>query len=248
MRRHLLAAPALAVLAAGAGACVCACSQSSSPAAAAKVDSGAPVTLDGCINDPGAPAASVDPGAATDPTGGPAAFTLARALSGFPDGAGKLTALISTEKSAIRCELLEAAAPASVANFVGLARGTRPYKAGGVWKVGRFYDGLTWHRVIPGFVIQGGDPSGDGTGGPGFDLITENQVAEPLGTLAMAAAAAPSGSQFYVVVGTGPAAKYNVFGTCSTDAAIQIAGVDRDANDRPTTPVHILRVDIARCP
>jgi peptidyl-prolyl cis-trans isomerase A (cyclophilin A) len=213
------------------------------------VDSGAPPEAsNGCVADPGPPAVNVDPNAASDPVGGAGKFTLAQALAGFPSASGKLMAVLSTEKSAIQCELSEAAAPASVANFVGLARGTRPYKAGGVWKVGRFYDGLLWHRVIPGFVIQGGDPAGDGTGGPGYDMIVENQVAEPRGTLAMAAATAPSGSQFYIVVGQGPAPNYNVFGSCTTDVATQIASVDRDANDRPKVPIHILRVDIQRCP
>jgi peptidyl-prolyl cis-trans isomerase A (cyclophilin A) len=205
--------------------------------------------LAGCTKDPGAPTVQVDPNAASDPTGGADKFTMAQALAGFPDGSGTLTAFIATEAASIRCTLDEAAAPVSVANFVGLSRGTRPYKidASG-WKVGRFYDGLTWHRVIPNFVIQGGDPLGDGTGGPGYSLTNENHVAEPLGTLAMAASTEPSGSQFYIVVGKGPAANYNVFGTCTTDAAIAIANVPRDANDKPKTPIHMQRIDIARCP
>ena len=203
--------------------------------------------LPGCTLDPGPSAVTVDPAAKTDPIGGADKFTMAQALAGFPASSGKLTALIRTEQGAIRCELSEAIAPVSVANFVGLARGTRPYKSG-TWKVGRFYDGLVWHRVVPDFVIQGGDPLGKGTGGPGYDLTDENHVEEPLGTLAMAAAAKPSGSQFYVVVGTGPAADYNVFGACTTDVAIAIANVPRDAVDHPTTPVHIQRIDIARCP
>jgi peptidyl-prolyl cis-trans isomerase A (cyclophilin A) len=203
--------------------------------------------LPGCTLDPGPGTVTVDAASKTDPTGGAAKFTLTQALAGFPAAPGNLTALIRTELGAIRCQLAEAVAPVSVANFVGLARGTRPYKAG-TWKVGRFYDGLVWHRVLPDFVIQGGDPLGKGTGGPGYDLIDENHVDEPLGTLAMAAAAKPSGSQFYVVVGTGPAADYNVFGTCTTDVAIAIANVPRDAVDHPITPVHIQRIDIARCP
>jgi peptidyl-prolyl cis-trans isomerase A (cyclophilin A) len=205
--------------------------------------------LTGCTRDPGATAATVDPNSATDPTGGPAQFTLDKAMAGFPAGAGKLIALISTEQGFIRCELAEAAAPISVANFVGLARGTRPYvNSKGKWTTGRFYDGLIWHRVIPDFVIQGGDPGGDGTGGPGYDMVDENHVDEPTGTLAMAASKTPSGSQFYVVVGKGPAADYNVFGTCDTTAAIAIANVPRDVDDRPNTDVHMQRIDIARCP
>lgn len=218
------------------------------PKDAAPFDAG-PNPLPGCAVDPGPPAITVDANASADPTGGAAAFTLDKAMAGYPAGAGKLTAAIVTEMGIIKCELSEAAAPASVANFVGLARGTRPFKdPNGKWKVGRFYDGLVWHRVIPNFVIQGGDPDGDGTGGPGFDLIKENQIAEPLGTLAQAAAAQPSGSQFYVVVGTGPAPNYNVFGTCSTDVAIAIAAVETGRGDVPKVPVHMQRVAIARCP
>lgn len=207
-----------------------------------------PDPLAACTKDPGATPPTFDPASVADPIGGADKFTLAMALAGFPDGAGKLTARIRTEKRSIVCTLDEAAAPISVANFVGLARGTRPYKLGAKWQVGRFFDGLVFHRVIPDFVIQGGDPDGMGTGGPGYDLVTENQIAEPLGTLAMAASKKVSGSQFYVVVGQGPEAKYNVFGTCTTEVAIAIASVPRDEYDMPKTPVHMLSIDIARCP
>jgi len=204
--------------------------------------------LPGCAKDPGASPPTFDPSAADDPIGGAEKFTLAMALAGFPSGTGKLTAAIDTEKSVIRCELSETAAPITVANFVGLARGTRPYKTKNKWQVGRFYDGLVWHRVIPNFVIQGGDPDGIGTGGPGYDLVKENQLDEPLGTLAMAASKAPSGSQFYIVVGKGPGPDYNVFGNCTTEAAIAIAAVPRDGDDHPTTEVHMIKVAIGRCP
>ncbi len=205
----------------------------------------------GCTKDPGAPAVTVDPNATTDPAGGAAAFTLAKALDGFPSGAGKLTAGITTEKGGIKCELADTAAPISVANFIGLARGTRPYRdSTKKWKTGRFYDGLVWHRVIPGFVIQGGDPDGNGTGGPGYDLVSENHASEILGVLAMAATSPtmPSGSQFYIVVGKGPASDYNVFGSCTTESADAIANLPRDGNDAPKTPVHMLKVEIGRCP
>ncbi len=236
---------------------------SSSSVSSAPSDLGPPVAepstdpeigpLAGCTRDPGAPIATVDPAPTSDPTGGPARFTLAQALAGFPDGAagaGVLTALLRTERGDIRCVLREAEAPVTVANFVGLARGTRPFLRDGAstWAPGRFYDGLTWHRVIPGFVIQGGDPRGDGTGGPGYDLPVEHQVDEPLGALAMAAAAAPSGSQLYIVVGEGPPPEYNVFGRCSTGVATAIANAPRGPDDRPTVPIHIQEVAIARCP
>ncbi len=208
--------------------------------------------FEGCTKDPGVGDAGVplDDAGTEDPVGGPAAFTLAQALAGFPSGTGTLKAAITTEKGVITCTLDEANAPITVANFVGLARGVRPYvdKDTGLWTTGRFYDGLKWHRVIPDFVIQGGDPLGRGTGGPGYALPVENHVDEPKGTLAMAASTEPSGSQFYIVVGTGPAPEYNVFGSCTTDVAIAISEVDRGKNDGPKVPVHMERIEFARCP
>ncbi len=204
--------------------------------------------LPGCPLDPGPPAIELDPEGVADPVGGAKKFTLDQALAGYPVSEGVLTALITTEKGPIRCELDEAAAPITVANFVGLARGTRPFRVTPrTWKVGRFYDGLIWHRVIPDFVIQGGDPLGNGRGGPGYNLVEENHVPEPLGTLAMAASNAPSGSQFYIVVGKGPPAGYNVFGDCETDVAKAIAAEPRNKADKPVTDVHVQRIEIARC-
>ncbi len=207
--------------------------------------------LKGCAKDPGG--ASVvpikDPTGADDPAGDAKKFTLAMALNGYPTNAtGELVALITTEKGTIRCVLTPDVAPATVANFVGLARGTRPFDNGTIWTTKKFYDGLIWHRVVPNFVVQGGDPKGNGTGGSGYDLVDENHVAEPAGTLAMAANTAPSGSQFYIVVGTGPGPDYNVFGSCETAVAIDISNVDRDSNNKPTTPVHMQTIDIAKCP
>jgi peptidyl-prolyl cis-trans isomerase A (cyclophilin A) len=254
-------------LALGIGALIVACSSSTSSAGAP--DSGAdadaappngedsgsttdalpPNPLPECPQDPGPPSTSANESWTTDPISGAEKFTLAQALEGYPQATGVLTALITTEQGTIRCDLDEAAAPISVANFVGLARGTRPFEADiKKWKVGRFYDGLLWHRVIPGFVIQGGDPNGKGTGGPGYDLVVENQIPEVFGTLAMAASDVPSGSQFYIVVGEGPAPEYNVFGRCETATAVAIAAQPRSASDKPLTPIHMQRIDIARCP
>jgi peptidyl-prolyl cis-trans isomerase A (cyclophilin A) len=200
----------------------------------------------GCTKDPGAPTVAPDPIE-------PAMFTMDKATAGFPPGTGTWKAAITTEKGIITCTFDDAAAPLTVANFIGLARGTRPYQDYKTmeWKVGRFYDGLIWHRVIPDFVIQGGDPRGNGTGGPGYDpIVVENHVDEPLGTLAMAATGptAPSGSQFYIVVGTGPAADYNVFGSCDTEVAAEISAVPVNKANKPLTAVHMSKVEIARCP
>lgn len=205
-----------------------------------------------CTKDPGPGTVTVpETETGDDPIGGAEKFTMAMAMQGYPSSAtGTLKAAITTEMGVIVCTLDEAKAPISVANFVGLARGTRPFyeTATGKWVARRFYDGLKWHRVIYDFVIQGGDPRGTGTGGPGYDLVNENHVAEPAGTLAMAAGTVPSGSQFYIVVGKGPAAEYNVFGMCETEVAANIASVDTNAKDAPKVPIHMTRIDIARCP
>src|SRR5258708_29186705 len=111
-----------------------------------------------------APAARAQ-GSDDDPAKGH--FTLEEALKGVP-GKGTLTATIETTQGKFKCELYEKQAPVTVANFVGLARGVRPWKdpKTGQWVKKPFYDGLIFHRVIPGFMIQGGDPLGVGTGNP----------------------------------------------------------------------------------
>ncbi|HEY0137189.1 MAG TPA: peptidylprolyl isomerase, partial [Nannocystis sp.] len=110
-----------------------------------------------------------------DPMG---SIDLKTALAGDPaledTSKGKLFATFDTTMGSFRCELYEDKTPNTVANFVGLARGVRPFydKKSDAWKTAPFYDGILFHRVIPGFMIQTGDPLGTGTGGPGF-LITD---------------------------------------------------------------------------
>jgi len=117
----------------------------------------------------------------------------------------KQTAVITLEKGGeIRIEFFPEDAPKTVENFVTLA------KKG-------FYEGLTFHRVVPGFVVQGGDPKGDGTGGPGYTIKAEfNKRKHVRGTVAMARSQHPdsAGSQFYITFGPQPGldGQYTVFG------------------------------------
>src|SRR5690606_36459236 len=100
-------------------------------------------------------------------------FSLAEATDGLGDE-GKLTASIETDFGTLNCELYEDKAPITVANFVGLARRLRPFKDGGQWVKRPGYDGSTFHRIGRGFMIQGGDPKGEGTGEPGYVRTDES--------------------------------------------------------------------------
>jgi len=147
-------------------------------------------------------------------------------------------ATLHTNHGAIVVELYDDDAPKTVENFVKLAGDG-------------FYDGVTFHRVIPDFMIQGGDPTGTGMGGPGYtfeDEFNEHPVAR--GALAMANAGPnTNGSQFFIV--TTEAApwldgKHTVFGrvTDGMDAVDSIEQVDRDAQDKPRDAVVIERVEL----
>ena len=149
------------------------------------------------------------------------------------------TATIHTSMGDIELELFAEDAPKTVENFTKLAGDG-------------FYDGLVFHRVIPDFMIQGGCPRGDGTGGPGYsfeDEFNDHPVAR--GYLAMANAGPnTNGSQFFIV--TTEAApwldgKHTVFGrvTSGQDVADAISNVDRDGRDRPLEPVVIESVVIS---
>jgi FKBP-type peptidyl-prolyl cis-trans isomerase len=126
-----------------------------------------------------------------------------------------LYAEIKTERGTIICSLEYEKVPMTVSNFVGLAEGT--LKANG--QAGRkYYDGLTFHRVDPGFVIQGGDPNGDGSGGPGYEFPNETRgdlLVDGPGVLAMANAGPDTnGSQYFITMKAAPWLNggYNVFG------------------------------------
>ncbi len=196
------------------------------------------------------------PAAEGDPLHGD--FPLAAALEGI-SGSGKLWAVLDTERGPIACELFEDAAPRTVANFVGLARGLRPFldPADGTWKTRPFYDGTIFHRVIPGFMIQGGDPTGTGTGGAGYtipDEIRPDLRFDVPGRLAMAGRGPnTASSQFFVTLA--PAShldgQHTIFGQCTKDGvkiADDMAMVPRGPDDRPKEPERIERVRILRSP
>lgn len=165
------------------------------------------------------------------------------------------TAIIKTSEGSITCELFTKEAPNTVANFVGLATGTKEFKdlKTGEMVTRPFYNGLIFHRVISGFMIQGGDPLGTGTGGPGYKFDNENTNASfsKPGVLAMANAGPnTNGSQFFITVAPTPdlAGNYNVFGQVISgqDVADKISKVPTDAQDRPITPVVIESISIQK--
>ena len=149
------------------------------------------------------------------------------------------TATIHTNHGAVEIELFDEDAPKTVENFKKLARDG-------------FYDGVIFHRVIKDFMIQGGDPTGTGTGGPGYtfeDEINDHKVER--GALAMAnAGPGTNGSQFFIVT-TGAApwldGKHTVFGrvTSGMDAVDSIEGTETGARDKPVDDVVIERVELA---
>ncbi len=167
------------------------------------------------------------------------------------------TATLHTNHGDIVINLFNDQAPKTVANFVGLAEGTKEYAdpETGRTTTGKFYDGLVFHRVIDGFMIQGGDPLGTGTGGPGYSFADEFhpelQFNKPY-LLAMAnAGPGTNGSQFFITVGPTPHLnrKHTIFGEvadqASRDTVDAISAVRTGRNDRPAEPVVISSVDIA---
>ena len=183
-------------------------------------------------------------------------FTLEQATKGLP-GSGPLAAKIETTLGTFTCEFYEKQAPITVANFVGLARGVRPWKDPKTdqWVTKKpFFDGLIFHRVIPEFMIQGGDPLGNGTGNPGYKFVNETSPDlkfDKPGLLAMANAGPnTNGSQFFITEGPRDSLNggYTIFGLCDPVSLVtKIAAVDRNmGNNRPKTDVVIKKVTISR--
>jgi cyclophilin family peptidyl-prolyl cis-trans isomerase len=147
-------------------------------------------------------------------------------------------ATLQTSEGAIEIELYPDAAPKTVENFEKLSRDG-------------FYEGVIFHRVIPDFMIQGGDPTGTGMGGPGYEFEDEfNEHRVERGALAMANAGPnTNGSQFFIVTAEATPwldGKHTVFGrvTSGMDVVDRISQTERDTNDRPLEPVTIERVEL----
>src|SRR5437867_12819397 len=150
-----------------------------------------------------------------------------------------MDAIIQTNHGAIRLELYPGDAPKTVDNFVKLANDG-------------FYDRVVFHRVIPDFMIQGGDPTGTGTGGPGYTFEDEfNDRKVERGALAMANSGPnTNGSQFFIVTADSCPwldGKHTVFGKVASgmDTVDTISGLPRDARDKPHEDAIIERVEIA---
>jgi peptidyl-prolyl cis-trans isomerase A (cyclophilin A) len=166
------------------------------------------------------------------------------------------TVLFDTSMGRMTCKLFEKEAPEAVANFVGLATGTKGWTDPTTKQPVQgkpFYDGTTFHRVIPEFMIQGGDPLGTGEGGPGYEFKDEfdpNLNFDVPGRLAMANSGPDTnGSQFFVTETPQPHLDqhYTIFGQCddpSVWVVKSIARVNRDSNDKPLDPVLLKKVTV----
>jgi peptidyl-prolyl cis-trans isomerase A (cyclophilin A) len=165
-------------------------------------------------------------------------------------------ARVETTEGTFTIRLFEKEAPKTVANFVGLAEGSREWTdpATRERKQAPFYDGVIFHRVIGGFMIQGGDPLGQGTGGPGYQFADEFHPSlkhDRPGILSMANAGPnTNGSQFFITLGPTPHLdnRHSVFGEVveGIDVVRRIGKVATGHNDRPLTPVVMNKVTIER--
>ena len=185
----------------------------------------------------------------------PVASDLEVYMKGVKGTGTKLVAKIDTSQGALTCDLFADKAPMAVANFIGLATGQKAFadKNGRTVRGRPFYNGLVFHRVIPSFMIQGGDPKGVGTGGPGYSFDDEiSAETHTPGTLSMAnAGPRTNGSQFFITEVAAPHLnnRHTIFGRCKeVEVITKIANVPRAADDKPASPVTIKSVTITKAP
>lgn len=203
------------------------------------------VILAGCANKPVASGNSSSSAAGSEATAAPQS-TPAAATEGVPsaDASHPVVTIEMDNGAVIKAELYPEVAPNTVNNFISLIQKG-------------FYDGTIFHRVIPGFMIQGGCPNGTGMGGPGYSIKGEfsrngvkNDLRHDRGVLSMARAMNPNsaGSQFFVMVEKAPHldGDYAAFGkvTEGMETADAIVGTDADFNDKPKQPQRIKAVTV----
>jgi peptidyl-prolyl cis-trans isomerase A (cyclophilin A) len=180
-------------------------------------------------------------------------YSLADATKDLP-GTDPLVATIDTSNGKLTCRLYDDKAPLTVANFIGLARGTRPWKdpVSNAWVTKPAYDGTTFHRIIKGFMIQGGDAKGNGTGEPGYvvkDEVWPGAKHDRPGLMCMANRGKDTnGAQFFI---TDAAAAhldggYTIFGECSPEATVHAIANVPVRGEAPISKVVINSVTIAR--
>lgn len=169
--------------------------------------------------------------------------------SDYREDIERVTAVFETTLGTFEAELFAKECPETVWNFINLAEGRQETD-----RAGNFYDGLTFHRVIDGFVIQGGCPAGNGMGGPGYQFRDEfdpNLKHDGEGVLSMAnAGPGTNGSQFFVTLAPTPHldGRHSVFGkvTNGIDVVRKIGSVSTGPMDSPTEPVVMNKVTIRR--
>ncbi len=165
------------------------------------------------------------------------------------------TAVIQTSAGKIVVKLFPERAPKTIENFAGLATGKKKWTnpmTGKEVKGKPLYNGTIFHRVIPGFMIQGGDPTGTGAGGPGYQFEDETQISDNFdrpGLLAMANAGPnTNGSQFFITAAPTPwlNGHHTLFGevTEGMDVVQKIINAPRGPNDRPESPVAIQKITV----
>jgi len=219
----------------------------------------APATAVAAPTDGAAPAGGDAAGTAipsTSQAAPSAAASAAKQTSSKPALEPGLYATIKTSMGDIHVKLFEKESPLAVKNFVGLAQGTKTWTDPRTGKPTRkpLYNGVTFHRVIPRFMIQGGDPLGNGTGQIGYKFADENTPGltfDRPGRLAMANAGPnTNGSQFFITVAPYPSLNgiYTIFGQVieGQDVVNKISEVPRNSQDKPLTPVVISRIAIER--
>ena len=177
-----------------------------------------------------------------------------------PTSSGNPVAVFDTTAGKLRCTLFEKETPITVANFIDLATGKKDWKnpvSGATKHNTPLYDGTIFHRVIPNFMIQGGDPAGNGTGDPGYkfqDEFVDTLKFDRPGRLAMANSGPnTNGSQFFITEDSTHSfhlsGHHTIFGQCD-DASIalvkKIARVPHDPQDRPFQPIRITHLTIVR--